>query len=72
VTTTISSLVSANTGRARLTLGLALLRSGRTAEARVEFDRAAMLVAVAAGAVHPWTREARENLAQLGPKPFAP
>jgi serine/threonine protein kinase len=56
---------SANTGRARLTLGFALLRSGRAAEARVELDRAATLIALAAGADHPWTREAREKLAQL-------
>jgi hypothetical protein len=56
---------SAHTGRARLTLGFALLRNGRTAEARVELDRAATLVALAAGADHPWTREAREKLAQL-------
>jgi hypothetical protein len=56
---------SANTGRARLTLGLALLRSGRAAEGRIEIDRAATLVARAAGEDHPWTREAREKLAQL-------
>jgi serine/threonine protein kinase len=56
---------SANTGRARLTLGLALLRSGRAAEGRIEIDRAATLVARAAGEDHPWAREAREKLAQL-------
>jgi len=49
---------SANTGRVHLTRGLALLAKGRIAEARVELDRAATLIAQAAGADRPWTREA--------------
>jgi eukaryotic-like serine/threonine-protein kinase len=58
---------SANTGRAGLTLGLALLRSGRPEEARVELDRAETLVAQAAGVDHPWAREARAKLAEIPP-----
>jgi serine/threonine protein kinase/tetratricopeptide (TPR) repeat protein len=54
---------SALTGRARLTLGLALRASGRTADARAEIERAATLIEHAGGADHPWAREARETLA---------
>jgi serine/threonine-protein kinase len=56
---------SAHTGRARLTLGLALAANGRNAEARAELERATALIAQAAGADHPWAREAREKRAQL-------
>jgi tetratricopeptide (TPR) repeat protein len=56
---------SAHTGRARLTLGLALAANGRMAEARTELERAAALIAQAAGADHPWAREARDRLAQI-------
>jgi serine/threonine-protein kinase len=58
---------SAHTGRARLTLGLALAADGRNAEARAELERATALIAQAAGADHPWVREARAKLAQLAP-----
>jgi serine/threonine protein kinase/tetratricopeptide (TPR) repeat protein len=55
---------SANTGRAHLMLGHALHARGRTAEARTAFDRAAALIAAAAGGDHPWVREARQALGQ--------
>jgi hypothetical protein len=52
---------SAFTGRARLTLGLALIAQGHETDGRAELTRAADLIARAAGADHPWAREARET-----------
>jgi hypothetical protein len=62
---------SAFTGRARLTLGAALLAAGKGAEARNETERAADLIARAAGVDHPWVREARQQLAQIDGKAHA-
>jgi hypothetical protein len=56
---------SAHTGRAQLTLGLALLASGRTSEARTAFERAASLTAAAGGQDHPVAQDARARLAAL-------
>jgi serine/threonine protein kinase len=56
---------SAHTGRAQLTLGLALLASGRTGEARAAFERAATLTAAAGGQDHPVAQDARVRLAAL-------
>ena len=57
---------SALTGRARLTLGLALAAGGRAREASSELTRAAALIQAAAGESHPWAREAREALTRTG------
>ena len=56
---------SAYTGRAHLTLALALLASDRPADARLELARAETLAGEAAGVDHPWAREATAKLAQL-------
>ena len=53
---------SALAGRARLTHALALQAAGRTAEARGELTRALTAIEAAAGADHPWVREARTAL----------
>ena len=58
---------SAHTGRAQLTLGLTLLASGRTSEARTAFERAASLTAAAGGQDHPVAQDARTRLAALTP-----
>jgi hypothetical protein len=50
---------SAFTGRARLTLGLALIAQGHETDGRAELTRAADLIARAAGADHPWSGLAR-------------
>jgi serine/threonine-protein kinase len=57
---------SAFTGRARLTLGIALIAQGQTAEGRNEIAHAADLIARAAGDDHPWVQEARAELARTG------
>ena len=54
---------SAHTGRARLTLGLALLAGGHAVEGRAELETAIQLIAAAAGPEHPWVQEARMHLA---------
>ncbi len=58
---------SAHTGRAQLTLGLSLLASGRTDDARTAFERAATLTAAAGGQDHPIAQDARARLAALTP-----
>jgi eukaryotic-like serine/threonine-protein kinase len=57
-----SEQASAHTGRAQLTLGLALLASGQNSEARAAFERAASLTAAAGGQDHPVAQEARARL----------
>ncbi len=56
---------SAYTGRARLTLGLALARKSEVRAARTELEQAARLLEAAAGVTHPWTMNARARLAGL-------
>jgi len=53
---------SALAGRARLTHARALQAAGRPAEARGELTRALTAIEAAAGAGHPWAREARTAL----------
>jgi serine/threonine-protein kinase len=60
---------SAHTGRAQLTLGLALQASGRVGDARAAFERAATLTAAAGGQDHPVARDARAGLAALTTTP---
>jgi tetratricopeptide (TPR) repeat protein len=56
---------SAHTGRAQLTLGMALLATGRASDARTAFERAATLTTAAGGHDHPSAQEARAQLATL-------
>jgi eukaryotic-like serine/threonine-protein kinase len=56
---------SAHTGRAQLTLGLALLAGGRTADARTALEHAVRQTAAAAGHDHPSAQEAHARLTSL-------
>jgi serine/threonine-protein kinase len=53
---------SAFTGRAEMTLGLALLAGGQRAEGQTALRQAVDAIAASAGAEHPWLREARAQL----------
>ena len=59
------SVPNAHTGRAQLTLAQALVADNRRPEATRAFERAAAILAAAAGADHRWTSEARRRLAEL-------
>jgi tetratricopeptide (TPR) repeat protein len=60
---------SAFTGRAHMTLGLALVAGGRTAEGQAALGRAIELIASAAGPDHPWVKEARARLGAVTRRP---